>query len=129
MSITWILGIAILVTFGSLLLRQYQLPLVALLTITGCGLILLVTIEPLREIVAQIKDLLKNSGEGKEWLGLLIKALGICYVCRLGAELCRDAGQSAMAGYVELAGRIFTVSLSLPMLAQVVSIIVALAEL
>jgi stage III sporulation protein AD len=50
---------------------------------------------------------------------LLIKALGIGYLCRFASDLCRDAGETALAGYVELAGKVMIVVLSFPLLEQV----------
>ena len=129
MNIGWILGISLLVSCGSLLLRQYHPAYAILLSATGCCFLLAGYISPLKEIFLQIQELLNNSGEGKEWIGLLVKALGICYICRFGADLCRDAGQTAMAGYVELAGRILLISLSIPMLGKVLTIIIGLTAL
>ena len=36
---------------------------------------------------------------------ILFKTLGICFLAQFAADSCRDAGESALASKVELAGR------------------------
>ena len=45
----------------------------------------------------------------------LVKTLGIALVSRLGTEICRDAGQGAMAAVLETAGAFGAVLVSLPL--------------
>ncbi len=45
----------------------------------------------------------------------LFKTLGIALVCRTGAELCRDAGEGAMASVLETVGAVAAVWVSLPL--------------
>ena len=50
-----------------------------------------------------------------ELLAPLVKTLGIALVSRLGTEICRDAGQGAMAAVLETAGAFGAVLVSLPL--------------
>ena len=45
----------------------------------------------------------------------MVKTLGIALVSRLGTEICRDAGQGAMAAVLETAGAFGAVLVSLPL--------------
>ena len=51
-------------------------------------------------------------------VGLMLKIVGIAYVSESTAALLRDAGQSAVGGKVEFAGRVLIVSLSVPLLSE-----------
>lgn len=53
--------------------------------------------------------------EPPELLAPLVKTLGIALVSRLGTEICRDAGQGAMAAVLETAGAFGAVLVSLPL--------------
>ena len=46
----------------------------------------------------------------------MLKCLGIAAASRLGADLCRDASQAALASAVELAGTLCAVAVSMPMI-------------
>ena len=45
----------------------------------------------------------------------LIKTTGIAVISRLGSDLCRDAGEGAMASLVEMAGSFSAVLVALPL--------------
>ena len=51
------------------------------------------------------------------------KAVGVAVVVRITAALCRDAGQSALAAKVEIAGAVLTLSVCLPLFEQVLDLI------
>ena len=57
----------------------------------------------------------------QEYVLVLFKALGICYLTQFAADSCRDAGESALAVKAEIAGRIAVLLISLPLLSQVAS--------
>ena len=49
-----------------------------------------------------------------EYVGVLVKIIGMAYLVQFGAEICRDAGESAIGSRVELGGRVLILSLTLP---------------
>lgn len=49
----------------------------------------------------------------------LLKTLGIAVVSKTCGDVCRDVGQSAMAGLVELAGTLSALLCALPLLTAV----------
>lgn len=49
----------------------------------------------------------------------LLKALGVCVVSKICGDVCRDAGQTAIAGVVELAGTVTALVCALPLLTAV----------
>lgn len=54
---------------------------------------------------------------GDDLTAPVVKAAGIAIVAELGAQLCADAGESALAGRVTLASRVAMLGLCAPMLA------------
>lgn len=66
---------------------------------------------------AELLRLLSDrAGLGEERSMLLIRATGIALIVRFGAQLCRDAEESALAGRVELAGRAALLGMTAPLL-------------
>ena len=61
-------------------------------------------------------------------LRLMFKVLGIALITQVISDLCRDSGESALAGQTEVAAKIIIVSLILPLLQTVVKIITGLAS-
>ena len=48
------------------------------------------------------------------YLKILLKIVGIAYIADFAASICRDAGYSAVAGQIELTGKISVLTVSTP---------------
>ena len=53
----------------------------------------------------------------------MLKVIGTAYLAQFAADLCRDAGESAVAGKVELAGRVLILALCLPVLMSILEMV------
>lgn len=61
-----------------------------------------------------------------EYISILLKMLGISYICEFATNICKDAGYGAIASHIELAGRVTMVVMSLPILFHVIDMVVRL---
>lgn len=50
------------------------------------------------------------------YLNTVLRIVAIAYIAQFGAQICRDAGESAIGGKIELAGKIMIMFLAVPML-------------
>lgn len=103
------------------LLKKYN-PEIAMLTEMITGIIIfaliLTSISPAIDLLKRLSSLVGDSGKN---IGILLKSMGICYICQFSADSCRDAGQGALAGKVELAGKLAVVLLCLPLLEEIIN--------
>lgn len=114
--------------FLALILRR-GVPEFALLLAIGCiGVTGLLLAEPMKELLVFLKTLGESSGVSAQLFVPLYKTIGIAFVVKLGGELCRDAGEAAIAAVVELAGTIFALLVALPLLQTVLSLILELMQ-
>ena len=75
-----------------------------------------------KNIAAPIKTLgalLEENGVETEYFTVAAKAVGIGYVTSFIADICRDAGQTALASKAELAGKCAVFLLGLPLMISV----------
>ncbi len=71
-----------------------------------------------------IRGIYEKAGADEEYLTILFKALGICYITQFACDICRDSGENALASQAELAGKLSLIILALPLfdsLAEIVS--------
>lgn len=59
-----------------------------------------------------------NTLDGESWT-LLLKALGVAFLTETAASVCRDSGESGLAGWVETAGKLEILLLSFPLIQTV----------
>lgn len=115
-------GVAILAAVSLNLLGRLSGGISILLRVGAGILIFGIIVALLRENIDTLKAVL-FTGEGgdftKDAFTLMLKALGVALVSRFCADVCRDCGENTLAGGVENAGKIVMVSLSLPILAQI----------
>jgi stage III sporulation protein AD len=126
MNIIAIAGIAIIAAILAAMMKRYHQEYSMVLSI-GAGIIILFEIfANISPAFKQINTLLSSAGLSTEYIDILFKALGICFLAQFASDSCRDAGESALASKVELAGKIAIVILSLPLFEDIASTAVGL---
>ncbi len=123
MSIYTAAGAAIIGCLLCLVLREYHRPQAVLLSIAVCLLLLLGVSEPLQHIIVTASGLYAESRLDPACFTVLCKALGITYLTQLGADICKDCGEQAIASAVTLCGRILLTVLSLPLFSALADLV------
>ena len=76
---------------------------------------------------AELKTLIKAAMKIGDLPGVyvlsILKCLAVSIITRVSTELCRDAGQGALASAVEFAGSVCAVSLVLPLVSNMLELI------
>lgn len=121
MDLEMVLGVGLVGAIFAVLLRQYRPEYRVLLSLaTVCILLIFILdgITPVMEELSSLTQLLQLSDQPT---GALIKGLGICFVTQMAADACKDTGEGAIAGKIELAGKVAILLLSLPLFTQILS--------
>lgn len=101
----------------------------ALLLVLGCVVLALLSLMgALRELMDFLAELGERSGVAEELFVPLYKTIGIALIVKLGGEVCRDAGESALAAAIETAGTVCALLVALPLLRAVLSMLLELME-
>ena len=125
---THIIGISLVALIFGIFLRQHNKTVSLFLIIFASLLIFFETAGTLYEIISALNDMASGMQETSSYLRLMFKVLGIGLITQVISDLCRDSGESALAGQTEVAAKIIIVSLILPLLQTVVKIITGLAS-
>ena len=112
----------------AVVVRRGSPELALLLTLAAAAAVLLALAEPVRELMTFLTELGERSGVSRELFVPLYKTVGIALVVKVGGELCRDAGESALAAVVETAGAVCALLAALPLLRAVLSLLLELME-
>lgn len=62
---------------------------------------------------------LEGNSQYSKLCTVMFKSTGICLLCSLASELCRDAGQNTLATKIEFAGKCTLLTYSLPLIQTV----------
>ena len=75
------------------------------------------------EAVLNVANTVIDSTIAAETLTLMLKALGIALVAKLCADVCRDCGESGLAGGIESVGRVVILVLGLPLFVEILELV------
>ena len=107
----------------TLILRQYDKELSILISAVISIFLMLFVLEHLRSFLGLIDSYLKKIQGGSFYLSILVKVLLTAYTADFTAQLCKDAGETSIAGKVELAGKIIICILASPIIVSVLEMI------
>lgn len=110
----------------SLTLRRHAGETALLLCLAAVVLVLLRLGDGLGEILILMEEMEAYLNLQSGLFRPIYKLLGIALVVRLGGDLCRDAGESALASALELAGTVCALSAVLPLLRTALNLMLEL---
>lgn len=90
----------------------------------AAAIILLFYILPfLKQVFSALSSISELIGIDSAYTTPVFKVIGIAYITQIGGDLCKDAGETAIATKIELAGKIAIVAIALPIAYKMISII------
>jgi stage III sporulation protein AD len=120
-----IVGLGVVATIIAIVLKTHR-PEIAIQISLLTGIIILTVI--LGKIAAVV-DLLNSYAQKVNidlvYFSTLLKIIGIAYIAEFGAEVCRDAGEGAIASKVELAGKVIIIILAVPIITSLLDLIIS----
>lgn len=116
-------GIALAAIVLTLTLKK-ESPAIAFLLALTAGLVILIRVfSGMGGAVREITQVFAQGGMSETLYLPVIKTVGVAVVVRVMGALSRDAGQSALAAKLEIAGSVLAIALCMPLLQQVLSLI------
>jgi stage III sporulation protein AD len=92
-------------------------PMVALvISIAASVLIFMLVLPNISTVLDILMELADTVDTSIPYATSLIKIIGIAYIAELGAQICADAGESAISSKIELAGKVIILTIASPMI-------------
>lgn len=99
-----------------------------ILSMAGCVMVMYFVVSRFRQIADYIDRITAYISVNITYIDVILKMIGLAYVCQFSSDLCRDAGYNAIASQVEMAGKISLILLSMPVLMSVIDLVVKIVE-
>jgi stage III sporulation protein AD len=126
MEIIQIVGLGFIVTLLILIIRSQRPEIAVQLSITLATVIFLLVLAKIEVVLNLFRDLADKASISQMYLNTILKIIGIAYITEFGAQVCRDAGEGAVAGKIEFAGKVLVMVMAIPIIALVLETIVRL---
>lgn len=126
MEILQIVGLALIVTIIAVVLRKFQPEIAIQLSILAGAVIFILVLGKIKVIVDLLESLAEQANISSYYLIIVLKIVGIAYLAEFGAQICRDAGEGALATKVEIAAKIGVLVLAIPIIVAILESLVRL---
>lgn len=71
-------------------------------------------VSQISSVAAGIEKIAAMISVDSKYIMILMKVVGIAYICEFSANLCKDSGYSAVASQIEMAGKLSILVMSMP---------------
>lgn len=99
-----------------------------MITTAAAVIITSLSVLALSPLVDFINSMYEKIGADEQYIIILYKSVGICFLTGLAAGICRDSGENTLAVQAETAGRIAMAVMALPLLEKIADIAVGLIQ-
>ncbi|MCY6483752.1 stage III sporulation protein AD [Clostridium aestuarii] len=119
MEIIKVVSFAFISLFIVLVFKRRRDELAIHISIAAGILIFLFMMDKITSVLQLLQELALKANIDFVYLNIVFKILGIAYLASFCSEICKDAGESNLAGKVEFAGKILILVLAIPILMAV----------
>lgn len=123
MNIIQIVIFGLVTTIIVVTVKQQRPDIALLISLAGGTVILIFVVSSLSVVIETISNLFNKSNMDSVYITTILKVIGIAYLADFGAQLCKDAGESAIAAKIELGGKILILLLAVPILTALMELI------
>ncbi len=121
MDIIKLASLALTAVFASLTIKNYRSEFSVFITLAA-GVIFFTYIASAADgVFGYIRDICDSFGIDILYVEVLFKITGISYICEFISGVCRDAGESAIAFKIDVAGKLTVLMSALPIFSELIS--------
>lgn len=114
MNILQIVAASVCVSVLALAVKNMKSEMGQLISVAATVLVMVAVIPYIKTVVVTIREFALISKMGEKFLSPILKITGLAYISQIGAELCADSGEKALAARVVSAGKIAVTVIALP---------------
>ena len=128
MELTVILAVALITAVLGLVLKEQKAELALIVSAAGGCVLFYAVLKGVLSYLNGMSNYFVKIGIDSSYFVVILKALGICYITQFVSDLCRDYGQTSLAGRVDLAGKCCILILSVPLMERLIDVAIRYIE-
>jgi stage III sporulation protein AD len=125
-DIVQIVGLGFVVTLLSLIIKRERPEIALQLSLALAAIIFLLVLTKIGTVLNLFRDLAEKANISQMYLNTILKIIGIAYIAEFGAQVCKDAGEGAVASKIELAGKVMVMVMAIPIIVLVLDTVIRL---
>lgn len=126
LHILQLVGIGLIATVLIAVIRPHAPQFAMMIGLIAGIFLLLSVVQNMQSVISTLSQLASAAKLDHGFLSTVLKIIGIAYIVEFAAQVARDAQEGALAGKIELAGKVGIVILAIPIITDVVQSLVHL---
>jgi stage III sporulation protein AD len=119
LDIIKIVGLGLVATIIIVIVKQQRPELAVQLSIVVGAVIFTMMLGKINSVISLLQEMARRSNISLLYMETILKIIGVAYIAEFGAQICRDAGEGAIAAKVEFAAKVIVIVLAIPVIAAV----------
>lgn len=109
--------------FAAIILKKDKPIYATLIVILTSILIALRVLVVLEGAIEELESFGTLIGKNVTYIELLLKMVGITYLCEFASSLCKDSGYGTLSNHIELLGKVMIMLAGLPVMKVIISML------
>lgn len=122
-TIVQVVGVGVISAVLAITLKSRSPEIAVIISLAASVLIFFMILPVLTGAIGVLNNLGGYLDGRLPYVTIVLQMLGIAYIAELGAQVCHDAGESAIASRIELAGKVLIMAIAAPILFDVLRVI------
>lgn len=120
MEILQIVGAGLIAAVLIVIIKQQRPEMAMQLSLAFGAIVLILVLGKIAGVIEVLKELTQRANVNQFYLTTILKIIGIAYIAEFGAQVCRDAGETAVASKLEFSAKVLIVVLAVPILVAII---------
>lgn len=123
MNVISLCVLGVFAVIGSLALKNYNKEIAALLVLSAVVMMSVAAFPALSQLLQSVNELTSSANMNDEYISVLIKSLGICYITQISVNICTENGSRSIASQLEIAGKLVILILAVPVYNDLIELV------
>ncbi len=129
MELIKVIGVGLVTAIAAILLRGSKPELSFAVTVAGCVIILIFSVDLFAETFSVFAEIGEKTGIDQSLIKIILKIVAVGYLVEFAAGIIEDFGSKSIADKLVFAGKVVIFSVSLPIIRSMIGLISAFLEL
>ena len=116
MNIMQITAIGLVTALLVIVVKQQRPDIAMMISLAAGSIIFILLLGNIKIIATTVENMAQKANLDSIYITTVLKVIGIAYIAEFGSQICKDAGEGAIASKIGLGGKILIMVLALPIL-------------
>ena len=123
MDIIKLIGIGLIALVIIIIVKQYKPEFVIYVELAAGVLILSMAFDGISQIINTVQSYSQKISVNNKFITVLLKITGIAILAEFATNICKDAGETAIASKIDLGSKVMIITTSIPIISSLLEVI------